>query len=131
MIDQGTFNRAAVITAVRAAFERYEDALLRNDVTALNGFFLTSENTVRYGLAEQNYGIEAIAAYRHGAPAVHPQRTLLRTVINSFGEDLACVSAEFSDPASPLLGRQTQTWVRTSAGWRIALAHVSLSIAGP
>ena len=51
MIDQGTFNRAAVITAVRAAFERYEDALLRNDVTALNGFFLTSENTVRYGLA--------------------------------------------------------------------------------
>jgi hypothetical protein len=38
------------------------------------------------------------------------------------------VSAEFTDPASAQLGRQTQTWVRTEAGWKIAVAHVSLAL---
>ena len=117
----------AVISAVREAFERYEAALRRNDVVALNNFFLRAETTVRYGLAEENYGFESIAAYRRAAAPVHPQRKLLRTVISSFGEDLACVSAEFTDPSSALLGRQTQTWVLTADGWRIALAHVSRS----
>ena len=44
-----------------------KQALVRHDVEALNGFFLDSADTVRYGLAEQNYGIEAIAAYRRAA----------------------------------------------------------------
>ena len=130
MIDRGSFNRAAVIAAVSAAFQDYEAALRRNDVAALNGFFLNSKDTVRYGLAEENYGFEAIAAYRRSAAPVNPQRTVLRTVISSVGDDLAWVSAEFSDPASPQPGRQTQTWVRTAEGWRIAQAHVSLSTAG-
>jgi hypothetical protein len=130
VLGEGAFNRTAVLAAVRASFERYEAALVRNDVAALNGFFLHSQTTVRYGIAEQNYGFEAIAAYRRAAAAVHPGRRVLRTVISSFGEDLACVCAEFSDPSSSQLGRQTQTWVLTAEGWRIAQAHVSLSIAG-
>jgi hypothetical protein len=41
------------------------------------------------------------------------------------------VSCEFSDPSTSHTGRQTQTWVRTVEGWRIAAAHVSLSNAAP
>jgi hypothetical protein len=123
-------DRPEVLAEVRAAFERYEAALVRNDVEALNGLFLRSASSVRFGLAEQNYGFEAIAAYRRAAAPVDPARQLLRTVVQSFGDDVACVSCEFAAPSSPHLGRQTQVWVRTEEGWRIAAAHVSLTTAG-
>ncbi len=115
-----------LVAEVRAAFERYEDALRRNDVEALIDFFLPSEDTVRYGLAEQNYGHAQLAAYRRAAAAIHPGRRLLRALVTGYGEDVACVSAEFTDPARPGIGRQTQTWVRTARGWKIAVAHVSM-----
>ena len=118
---------AAVVREVGATFERYEQALLRHDVEALNAFFLPAEHSVRYGLAEQHYGIEAIAAWRRTAAPVHPRRCLLRTIVTAYGPDVACVSAEFSDPEAAGIGRQTQTWVRTAAGWKIAVAHVSVA----
>jgi ketosteroid isomerase-like protein len=118
---------AAVAREVRAAFEQYEEALIRHDIEALNGFFLNSAQAIRYGLAEQNYGIEAIAAFRRGSLPVHGQRRLLRVEVTSLSADVACVSAEFTDPATAGRGRQTQTWVRTSEGWKIAVAHVSVS----
>jgi hypothetical protein len=121
------FDQPAVLAEVRAAFERYEAALISNDVELLNNLFLQSDNAVRFGLAEQHYGIEAIAAYRRAAARIDPGRRLLRTVISSFGTNVACVACEFVDPSSSQLGRQSQTWVRTAAGWRIAAAHVSLS----
>jgi hypothetical protein len=123
----GADDRAAVLREVRAAFEQYEQALVRHDVEALNGFFLNSVHAVRYGLAEQDYGIEDIAAHRRRALPVHQGRRLLRVEVTSLGDDVACVSAEFTDPGSAALGRQTQTWVRTRDGWKIAVAHVSLS----
>jgi ketosteroid isomerase-like protein len=123
----GADDRAAVLREVRAAFEQYEQALVRHDVEALNAFFLNSVRAIRYGLAEENYGIEAIAAYRASSPPVHRQRRLLRVEIASLSDHVACVSAEFTDPASTQLGRQTQTWVRTGEGWKIAVAHVSVS----
>jgi ketosteroid isomerase-like protein len=126
-LPQRDDDRAAVLREVRAAFEQYEAALIRHDVAALNGFFLDSVHAIRYGLAEQNYGIEAIAAYRASSAPVHRQRRLLRVEIASLSADVACVSAEFTDPTSAQLGRQTQTWVRTEAGWKIAVAHVSLA----
>ena len=112
---------------MRAQFERYEQALRAHDLAALNGFFVPSPDTVRFGLAEQNYGYEAIATYRRDALRVHPERQLQHTVIATFGENVACVSTEFTDPGMPGLGRQTQTWVRTAAGWKILAAHVSAS----
>jgi len=118
-----------VIAEVRAVFERYETALARNDVAVLNELFLPAESTVRFGIAEQQYGFEAIAAYRRTAAPVHPQRQLLHIVISALGPDTACVSCEFSNPSTPRRGRQTQTWMRTDKGWRIAAAHVSLSTA--
>ena len=120
-------DRAAVLSEVRSAFEQYERALVRHDVEALNGFFLDSAHSVRYGIGEQHYGFEAIAAGRRSALPVHPQRRLLHTVVTSYGDDIACVSAEFTDPATVGVGRQTQTWVRTSEGWKIAVAHVSVA----
>jgi hypothetical protein len=49
-------------------------------------------------------------------------------VVVAFGEDVACVSTEFRYPDRPVPGRQSQTWVRTPTGWRIAAAHVSLPL---
>jgi hypothetical protein len=112
---------------VRRAFERYEQALREHDVETLNDLFLESPDTVRYGIAEQHYGFKAIGNWRRTARPVHQQRQLRRTVISSFGRDVACVSSEFTDPATPGIGRQTQTWVRTPAGWKIIAAHVSVS----
>lgn len=116
-----------VIAEVRQVYERYEEALLRHDVDALNAFFLASPDTVRYGLAEQNYGFDAIAAYRRTAVPVPRQRRVLHTVITVLSQDVACVSTEFVDPAVTGTGRQTQTWLRTAQGWKIAVAHVSTS----
>jgi hypothetical protein len=112
---------------VRRAFERYEQALREHDVETLNDFFLDSPDTVRYGIAEQNYGFKAIGDWRRTAPPVHVERQLRHTVISCFGRDVACVSSEFTDPATPGIGRQTQTWVRTPEGWKIIAAHVSVS----
>ena len=123
--------RASVEAEVSAAFARYEEALIRHDVEALNHFFVVSPDTVRFGIDEQDYGFDAIAAYRRQSAPVHPQRCLRHTVIVCLGSDVACVSTEFTDPATPGLGRQSQTWVRTPTGWKIAMAHVSTTRTKP
>lgn len=118
-------NRPEVLAEVRRAFERYENALVSNDVAALNAFFWDSGQVVRYGMAEQDVGIAGIRAYRSSAPPVHPGRTLRETVITAFGPDTASVCTEFMAPDHPLPGRQTQMWVRFDDGWKIVAAHVS------
>jgi hypothetical protein len=118
--------RAATEAQVRRAFERYEAALRAHAVETLNEFFLTSPDTVRFGVREESYGAEAIAAYRRLGPAVHPQRQLRHTVVMVLSPDAACISTEFTDPNTVGIGRQSQTWVRTAHGWRIAMAHVSV-----
>jgi len=119
-------NDPDVVAEVRQTFERYEAALLRSDIAALNAFFWNSPDTVRYGIAEHAWGIDAIRTYRSGAPAVHPGRQLHGTVIATFGRDAASVSTEFRAPDTSLIGRQTQTWIRFDEGWRIVAAHVSM-----
>jgi hypothetical protein len=49
---------------------------------------------------------------------------LMNTVITSFGLDYANASTEFVRE-DKVVGRQSQSWVRTAQGWRIAAAHVS------
>jgi hypothetical protein len=114
------------VADVRREFERYEQALREHDVERLNDFFLASAQTVRFGIAEENYGIDAIRTYRRASAAVHPQRRLQHTVILALNDEVACVSTEFTDPVTVGVGRQSQTWVRTGEGWKIAMAHVSL-----
>ncbi|MBO9709779.1 MAG: oxalurate catabolism protein HpxZ [Caulobacter sp.] len=111
---------------VSAAVDAYEQALMDNDVTALDGFFRDAPQTVRYGVAENLYGFEAIAAFRIGRAGGSPQRSRLRTEITTFGRDFAVANVEFVREGAKTSGRQSQTWVRTENGWKIVSAHVSL-----
>lgn len=117
----------AVLAEVRAAFERYEAALTGNDVATLDELFWDDGRTIRYGGAENLYGHAAIAAFRGARPAAGLERALAGTVVTTFGADLATCSTLFRRTAAPgKVGRQTQTWVRTPAGWRVVAAHVSV-----
>lgn len=125
MIGDADINQPAVLEEVRQAFNEYEAALRRHDVPALNTFFVPRPDTVRFGIAEHNYGAEAIAAWRRSAVGVGADRRVLRVVVVSFGPDCASVSAEFESPLSARRGRQSQLWVRYAERWKIASAHVS------
>jgi hypothetical protein len=115
-----------VVAEVTERFHAYERALMAGEAERLDADFWSSELTVRYGVEECLYGAEAIAAWRRTAPAISPERRLGPTVVATFGRDLACVSTEFRNGAAPIVGRQSQTWVRLPEGWRIVAAHVSI-----
>jgi len=119
-------NLPAIHAEVSAAFGRYEQALVTNDVAVLDELFWDSPHTLRYGATENLYGHDAIAAFRAGRPAQGLARTLLRTVITTYGRDFATANVEFRRHGSERTGRQSQTWMRTPAGWRVVAAHVSL-----
>ena len=118
-------NDPATVSAVRAAFDRYEAALLANDVDVLDDFFLHRDDTVRYGVSEIQYGIEDIRAFR---AAQRPfERNLDRVTIVAYGKEVAAASTLFYRPDFPgQVGRQQQTWILTEAGWKVAAAHVSM-----
>jgi Protein of unknown function (DUF3225) len=120
-----------VVGEVREAFERYEQALVTNDVDTLNSLFHRDGRTIRYGIQENLYGFEEIAAFRSARSPVGLNRTRCRTVITAYGRDLAVASTLFHRPSlAGKVGRQMQTWVRFAEGWRIVAAHVSI-IAAP
>lgn len=119
-------NRPDVLAEVTAAFERYEDALVNNKVDVLDELFWNSPHTLRYGATENLYGYAAIQAFRAGRSPAGLMRELGRTVITTYGRDFATANTEFRRAGSATVGRQSQTWVRTPAGWRVVAAHVSL-----
>lgn len=119
-------NLPDVVAEVEAVFQRYEQALVGNDVTALTELFWNSPLTMRYGVAENLKGWEAIVAFRQARPAVDLDRDLIDTVITTYGRDFATASTEYRRRQSGRQGRQTQTWLRTPEGWRVVAAHVSL-----
>jgi hypothetical protein len=119
-------NLPEVLAEVTAVFARYEDALVHNQVEVLDELFWPSEHTVRYGVGENLLGIAAIRAFRHARPAVGLARTLMNTVITTYGRDCATAMTEFQRHGMARSGRQSQTWVRMPAGWRVVAAHVSL-----
>jgi ketosteroid isomerase-like protein len=119
-------NIPEVVAEVTEAFNHYERALVANDVAALDRLFWNSPNTLRYGIAENLYGYDAIAAFRNGRAPINLTRRLDNTRIVSYGRDLATANTEFQRDGSKLTGRQSHVWVRTPEGWRIAAAHVSL-----
>lgn len=125
-------NRPDVVAEVTATFVAYEKALVANDIATMNALFRDADETVRYGIAEVQHGGASIRAWREVCAPVPPSRTLHRTLVTTFGTDFATVSTEFTSDATPLLGRQMQTWARTGAdgGWQVVAAHVSL-IAAP
>ena len=120
-------DRPDIMAEVTAAFERYERALVSNDVETLNALFHRDARTIRYGGAENLYGHDAIAAFRAARSPAGLARTLSRTVITTYGTDFAVASTLFQRPSVPgKIGRQMQTWARFEHGWRIVAAHVSM-----
>ncbi len=116
-----------VVAEVKAAFERYEKALVSNDVDVLDELFRDDPRTIRYGATEILYGYDEIKAFRAGRSPVALNRTIERTVITTYGRDFAVASTLYRRPSAPgRTGRQMQTWVRFPEGWRVVAAHVSL-----
>jgi hypothetical protein len=116
-----------VVAQVRAAFEIYEKALVKNDVAALDALFRDDPRTIRYGGGEILYGYGEIKAFRAARSPVALGRTLARTVITTYGREFATASTLYERPSAPgKIGRQMQTWVKFPEGWRVVAAHVSL-----
>ena len=124
-------NLPDVHAEVQRCSDRYEKALISNDVATLDELFWASPHTLRFGVTENLYGYAAICAFRAARPAQGLQRMVLKTVITTYGRDTATVNIEFQRSGSSHTGRQSQTWLRTEQGWRVVAAHVSLLAAQP
>ena len=116
-----------VLAEVSTQFERYEMALVANDVAVLDELFRADNRTLRYGIGENLYGYDAIMAFRAARSPVGLMRRTAKTVITTYGRDTAVASTLFyRDTAPGRVGRQMQTWVRFPEGWKIVAAHVSM-----
>ena len=118
-------DRSGVVADVRAAFDRYERALVDGDVAVLTELFWDDPRCVRFGVADRQQGAAEIAAWRRAHPSVPPGRILRDTRVHAFGDRMAVVTTLFGYPGGVIEGRQSQTWVRLPEGWRIVAAHVS------
>lgn len=124
-IDPVVINRPAVVADVRAAFERYEAALVTGDVATLNELFWDSSLSVRFGIADRQRGATEIHDWRRQHGGVPAARRLRDTDVLTVDSRTAVVTTLFDYPDRPIEGRQTQVWVRFPEGWRIVSAHVS------
>ena len=117
-----------VLAEVTAAFYRYEDALVNNKVDVLDESFWDHPTTLRYGVTENLHSYEEICEFRASRPSHGLMRTLENTRITTYGHDFAVANTEFKRPPGDRIGRQSQTWIRTPAGWRVVAAHVSIML---
>src|SRR5262249_62060781 len=83
-----------VVAEVRREFERYERALVSNDVALLDALFHDDPRTVRYGGAENLYGYAEIKPYRAARPSAGLTRTLSRTAITAHGRGSPTASTD-------------------------------------
>jgi ketosteroid isomerase-like protein len=116
-------DRPDVVAEVTAVFTDYEEALVADDADRIVAFF--APGAVRFGVADQQVGLAEQRAWRRSQPPLPPGRRLKDTIVTTYGADVAVVTTLFGYPGGDVLGRQSQTWVRLPAGWRIVTAHVS------
>jgi hypothetical protein len=116
-----------VMAEMKAAFDRYETALVTNDVATLEELFWDDGRTIRLGGAENLFGMAEIRAFRQARSPVGLARRIEKTTITTFGRDFATATILFRRDSAPgKIGRQMQTWVRMAEGWRVVAAHVSI-----
>src|ERR1700685_1046428 len=116
-----------VVAEVTAEFERYEKALVANDVVILDAIFRNDPRTIRYGGGENLYGYGEIAAFRAARSPAGLARQVAKAVVPTYGRDHAVSSTLYHRPSFPgKIGRQMQTWARFPEGWRVVAAHVSM-----
>lgn len=115
-----------VVAEVKAAYDRYNNAVNSGTISTLNNTFWNDSRTIRYGQAENLYGYKAIEGFRAAARPLDPPRILSKTVITTYGRDFAVASTLTYRANQPgRVGRQSQTWVRFPDGWHVVEAHVS------
>lgn len=119
-------NRPDVLAEVTAAFDRYERALLANDVAVLGELFWNDPRVLRYGPAENLYGYDQIAGFRAARSPLNLERTIVRKVITTFGMEFATANVEFQRPPATATGRQSQVWAKMPDGWKVVAAHISM-----
>ncbi|MCZ6845557.1 MAG: oxalurate catabolism protein HpxZ [Alphaproteobacteria bacterium] len=117
-----------IVAEVTAAHNRYEIAVTENDVAVLDELFWNSPHTLRFGATENLYGYDQIAAFRKARAADNLERDVRKVTITTYGRDYATTNVEFTRTTTDRIGRQSQAWLRTDAGWRIVAAHVSLMV---
>ena len=121
-----------VVEDVKRQFWAYEKAFMANDVEALIDFFWADPRLTRYGIADRQFGIEEMRAFRRASPAPAFTRRIENLRVTTFGDAQAVAFCEFVRSDTALRGFQSQTWVRLSeAGasgptWKIVSAHVSM-----
>lgn len=116
----------SVIAEARAVMDRYERAIAENDGATLDACFWADPRTVRFGVTEILYGIDAIRAFR-ASVAKYAPRAQRKAHITSFGPDVACTHLEYERLDTGLVGRETKIMARIPGqGWRVVSAHVSL-----
>ena len=106
-----------------AAFWAYEKALTGNDLDGLDLWFLPGPATLRGDPSGVRVGHDEIGRFRRSRPAPGP-REVDRLHVQALDADRAVLIAESHRPDGDR-GMQTQVWVRTPDGWRVASAHVS------
>ena len=121
-------NLAPVVTELSAVYDRYEAALVGNDVAVLQELFWNSPHALRFGATENLYGYAEIEAFRRSRPAAGLSREIVRKEIVTFGTDTGVVNIEFRRTVEGRvrIGRQSQFWRKLPEGWRIVSAHVSM-----
>src|SRR5690348_8395499 len=78
-----------VVAEVKAAYDRYNNAVNSGNIAVLNSTFRDDPRTIRYGQGENLYGYKAIQGFRANARPLDPPRTLSNTVITTYGRDFA------------------------------------------
>jgi hypothetical protein len=121
-----SINLPEVVAQVRAVFERYEAALQANDIPVMEELFWNHAATTRYGVGENLQGWQAISDFRRSGRLGKFRRTLINTVITTYGRDFATANTEYQREGEAVTGRETKTLMRTRDGWRIVSAHASL-----
>jgi len=121
-------NDPQTVAELESLYPQYETALVTNDTDTLTRMFWSSPHAMRFGLTENLYGIDEIAAFRKGRPSANLERTIRRLDIVTFGRDFGSVTLEFERTVKgkTVSGRQSQVWARLPEGWRIVAAHVSI-----
>lgn len=116
-------NHPETLAEVTRQFNRYQQAIIDNEVAVLNELFWGNTRTLRYGVGENLYGHAEIAAYRGTRDAASVARVVGKTIVTTYGRDAATANCEFT--RGTRRGRQSQSWIRMPEGWRIVAAHVS------
>lgn len=117
---------AAAVAEVTASSDAYERDLIANDVAAMDAMFWADDRVLRFGIAEVQHGYDEIAQWRAASPGVPRDRVVTERTVQAFSDDVVAVDIVFRNGDSPVVGRQSQLWVRMDVGWRIVRAHVSM-----